>query len=176
MYHNLTDKQLSVLRWFVERFKNDELEDTFMIGRSPYSQRITINEYEGRTPDCVTYGRLNALVFDGEFIMHKNSKGAEIFTVTRKAYEIAAFDFDNPQPDPLRTFIKEAHVLMLESFNREELTQVCFGLGINADWIFSDKRDWPFELLLYLYRNNRLDELPSVLQKERPNVDWPEYP
>lgn len=96
--------------------------------------------------------------------------------VTRRAFEIIAFDFDNPHPDPIRTFIRETHRLILKSFNREELRQICFNLGINTDWVFGDKIDWPFELLLYLYRNNRLIELTPILQRERPNVDWPIYP
>ncbi len=175
MYHNLTDKQLAVLRWLVERIENGELKESVIISDPAVNLDYDRDAFgllilsEG--PDYLNIGSMSALAADGSFIVNNS-----LWTITRRGYEVATFDFSSTQTDPMRVYIKETHRLMLERFNREELAQVCFGLSINTDWVFGEKRDWPFELLLYLYRNNRLSELPPVLQKKRPREDWPKYP
>ena len=168
MNHNLTDKQLDALRWLVENIENGELEESFI---PVVGGILTIADFSGKVPDHVNFGSLEALVADGAFI-----KSGQQYIVTRRAFEITAFDFENPRQDPTRTFIHETHRLILERFNREELTLVCFDLGINTDWVFGDKTDWPFELLLYLYRNNRLNELTPILKEKRPNITWSVFP
>ena len=172
--HNLTQKQLEALRWFMERIENGVLEETFLIGELNVlgGAAIIMPRLRGEDiPKSIDIGVINALVADGVFI--KN--GGE-YTVSKRPYELVSFAFSNPPPVPVASFMKETHQNLLMAFNREELRRVCFELGINPDWVFGDKTDWPFELLHYLYRQNRLDELTPILVAERPNIQWPLYP
>lgn len=172
--HNLTQKQLDALRWFMRRIENGVIEETFFLSELNVSggSAIIMPGLRGENvPDSIDIGAVNALVVDGVFI--KN--GGE-YTATKRAYEIFSFDFGNPHPIPVTQFIKDTHRKIQAAFNREELEKVCFELGVNPDWVFGDKTDWPFELLHYLYRQNRLAELVPILEAERPLVDWPRYP
>lgn len=170
MNHNLTENQHNSLRWFINKIQAGELEESIFILESDTigGRSLLIRDFSGGHPDCLNSGVLDALVADGAFIRSNNT-----YTVTRKAFEIFAFDFDNPQPDPLRAFILETYNLMSMAFSREEFSQLCFEINVNPEWAFGDSRDWPFELLQYLYRHNRLEELPQFLQEKRPKFNWP---
>lgn len=172
--HNLTNKQLNALRWFMEGIENGYLGESFILNEvnTLGGSSVLIPQLRGRdVPEFVDMGTITALVADMVFIR----VGAE-YTVTRRAYEISSFDFGNPHPLPVTQFIKDTHRKIQTAFNREELKHVCFELGISPDWAFGDKTDWPFELLHYLYRQNRLAELVPILEAERPLVDWQRYP
>lgn len=170
MNHNLTQKQLEALRWLMNQIKVGELEESILIVKSVV-RGIVIGGFNGDVPDIFNSGVLDTLIADGALVVND-----VLYTVTKRAYEIIAFDFNNPQPDPLRTFILETYKLMNIAFNREEFSQLCFEININPEWVLGDSRDWPFELLQYLYRHNRLNELPSILRKKRPKIDWLVFP
>lgn len=173
MNHNLTANQLNSLRWFISKIRTGELEESIFILESNTTggRELVLGDFHGEHPDNLNSGVLDALVTDRAFIENNNT-----YTITRRAYEILAFDFENPQPDPLRKFILETYKLMGTAFNREEFSHLCFEMNVNPEWAFGDVKDWPFELLQYLYRHHRLIELPSILHQERPNTDWPAFP
>lgn len=180
MLHNLTDKQLEALRWIVQHIKDGILNETFEVAYVQWSDgdRLFFPELRGKggvNPDPINIGVLDALVASGILIPARLSRDTTRYTLTRAAYEITVFDFSNPEPDPLRSYIKETHHLVQRHFNPDELRQVCFELGVN-DWVFGSNPDRPFELLLYLYRQNRLNELTPILQEQRPGVTWPDFP
>jgi hypothetical protein len=174
MNHNLTPKQLDSLRWLINQIEVGEIGESIIAGEGSSikgTSTFFIVNFRGEIPGCLDLGVLDALVADGAFVVN-----GEKYTVTKRAFEIIAFDFENPYPDPLRTFILKTYRLMSAAFNRGEFSQLCFELNVNPEWAFGDSRDWPFELLQYLYRHNRLDELPPILQQKRPKIDWPVFP
>lgn len=124
-----------------------------------------------KVPGYLDFGAIDALVVEGVLVFNDRR-----YTVTQRAYEIEVFDFQNPTSDPLRSYVRDTHRLMSESFDREELDQLCFELNVNTDWIFGDEKDRPYVLLQHLYRNNRLDELGPILRNIRPKVEWPIFP
>ncbi len=172
MIHNLTSKQLDSLRWLMDLIQSGELQESTVINeiKTTGGSSWLIENFRGEVPEGFDAGVLDALVADGAFIVNGKK-----FTATKRAYEIIAFDFENPHPDPLRTFILATYNSMSMAFNREEFSQLCFEVNVNPEWAFGDHKDWPFELLQYLYRHNRLDELPPILQQKRPKIDWPVF-
>ena len=62
----------------------------------------------------------------------------------------------------------------LESyFDRSELREVCFRLGINHEnFRQQTTREFIFELLEYLQRRNQIQELILTVKKLRPNANW----
>ena len=180
MIHNLTDKQLRALRWLVKQVNEGRLEESFYV-----SNLVTDTELMGvsfyndlEIPDHLDYGVLNALVADRVLIFRpdRNALYSGTYTLTRRAYEITTFDFDNPEPDTKRSYLKETLHLIPKYFEPDEFKAVCFDLSVNAEWELGDVKSWPLELLRYLYRQNRLHELPAVLREHRPGIDWPPYP
>lgn len=171
--HNLTTKQLNALRWFMEHIEKGKLEESFFVKELEGlgGSQMFIIGFRKEIPDYLNTGIMNALVEDRAFI-----RTGKEYTVTKRAFEIISFDFESPNPSPAHTFIKETYKKVQESFDREELKTLCFELQVNPDWVFGDKADWPFYLLQYLYRQNRLKELPSILSEKRPNIDWPAFP
>ena len=175
MIHKLTDKQLQALRWIVKHVKDDKLGESFI------TTDLTANEDDSdvlmlgelRNPDFIDFGVLDVLTVSGALIFNP---GYRRYTLTQTAYEIADFDFNNPEPDPLSLYMKEVYPLIQKHFDREELKGLCLELDVQLDWVLGDKTDWPLHLLLYLYRQNRLNKLPAALQSMRPGIDWPPYP
>jgi hypothetical protein len=172
MIHNLTDKQLQALRWLVKQVRDGGIGESFkFVVQSTFKSEIRMLD-KTTPPNYLDSGVLDALTASKILV---SSMDQSRYTLTKKAYEIADFDFDNPEPDPINLFMREAYHLIQRHFNREELEGVCFELGFQPDWVFGDKTDWPLHLLLYLYRQNQLDKLLPILQKLRPDVDWPMY-
>ena len=178
MDNNLTDKQLQALRWIIEQVSNDTLQETFLV-----ISVATLGDPEGilvdgvkDTPTYVNLGALHALITSGIIIADRTARSGIRFTLTKAAYERAAFDFDNPEPDPIRSYLQKTLRLIPTAFEPDEFKGVCFDLSINAEWELGDKKNWPTELLLYLYRRNRLHELPAVLREHRPGINWSPYP
>ncbi len=156
------------------RLKARGIEETFLAGE--HDKKIYLPKTKEVAPDYVNPGSLNALVISG--VLHRKSVTTlnSRYTLTRAAYEIADFDFSNPEPVPFLAYIKKTYRLITKHFNRSELRPVCLEVGINTDWVFGDDPDWPYHLLLYLYRQNRLGELTLILKAHKPAVDWPSFP
>ena len=178
MIHNLTDKQIQALRWIMKQVEDDVLQESFIVISSatlasPDAILISRIEY---LPDYINAGALDALSTSGILVPNHASGGATRYTLTGEAYGVAAFDFNNPEPDPINFYMRETYYMIQKHFNREELEGACFELGFQPDWVFGDKTDWPLYLLLYLYRQNRLGDLPPVLETLRAGIDWPSYP
>jgi len=173
MNHNLTDKQLEALRWLVGQVKDGAIGESFTVQDASTAAGVKILVDFKKLPESLGLGTLDALSASDVLVSNPYEKR---YTLTRKAYEIATFDFSNPEPDPIRSCVKETHRLMLKSFGRDDLRQVCFELNVDPEWVFGDEKDWPFQLLLYLYRQNRLGELAPILQEQRPSVEWPPFP
>ena len=183
MIHNLTDKQLQGLRWLIKQVRDGKAKESFkanpsasirVLGgpsRPHLPSKFLVNRHPA--PDCLDSGVFDALVASEILIFNPKR---QTYTLTRKAYEVADFDFNNPEPSPINLYMRETCSLIRKYFNREELDEVCFELDVKPDWIFGDKTDWPLHLLLYLYNQNRLVDLPPVLEKLRPGIDWPAYP
>lgn len=66
-----------------------------------------------------------------------------------------------------------ALALINESFNKEELQELCHHLFIDYDNLGNGgKRDRARQLIELCQRNNRLDELKKLCQERRPHHDW----
>ena len=64
-----------------------------------------------------------------------------------------------------------------EYYNLEELRELCFKLGVDYDNLGGEgKRNKARELLLLIYRQDRLAELLAVVTQDRPNVPLPDLP
>jgi hypothetical protein len=179
--HNLTEHQLKILRWIVKQVKDGELKETFEVAHISTMKETTLffPELRGKNiPDYIDLGALNALVIEdvlrGSFVTRDTNN----YTLTRRAYEISDFDFSNPNPDPIRDYVKEAYRIMESRFSNPELKTLCFQLDINPDRVFAtDDLDWPRQLLLYLYRRNRVGDLGHAISEFRPDImDWPSFP
>ena len=173
MIHNLTDKQLQALRWIVDKFNNNVDNESFIVPKSQL-EPIQIKGFDN-LPDYVNAGSLNALTAS-DILVPSYEPNFTRYTLTKAAYRIATFDFDNPKPDPLNLFAKETYYLVYKHFDYEELDEVCFELNIKPDWVYGDKTNRPLYLLLHLYDHNRLADLSPVLKRLRPGINWPPYP
>lgn len=72
-------------------------------------------------------------------------------------------------------FLVQLTTEMERTFDLEELRQLCFELSLDSDNLRGEgKSAFIRELLLYLLRINRLDELMHRLRIVRPNANWPE--
>lgn len=62
---------------------------------------------------------------------------------------------------------------IVNAFNLEELNTLCFDLAVDFDELRgSSKGAKARELIKYMQRHNRLDELFAACQVSRPSVDW----
>ncbi len=65
--------------------------------------------------------------------------------------------------------------LLLEGFNREDLRDLCFELGIDYDDLPAEGRSAKArELVAYMNRHGRTAELVALCRAKRPHLDWPE--
>lgn len=80
------------------------------------------------------------------------------------------------QPGQVRTFFANLGQLRQRlniSFNTKELKELCFDLGIDYDNLSgSEKGEKIIEVVTYLDRRNRLNELLSMCRDLRPDVNW----
>lgn len=78
-----------------------------------------------------------------------------------------------------RTTLKEISTqqlsnLLSSSFNREELKNLCYDLSIDYEEIGGTvKKSMTRELLSYVERRERLDDLITYARKKRPHTNWP---
>lgn len=71
------------------------------------------------------------------------------------------------------SYLVSLHQLLFKHFNLDEIRMLCFTLNIDYESVGgSEKSSFLKELLLILARKNRLPELITLLEKERPNVAW----
>ncbi|HEX6387059.1 MAG TPA: pentapeptide repeat-containing protein [Anaerolineae bacterium] len=74
-------------------------------------------------------------------------------------------------------YLRELRRLLDEHFNLQELRLLCFDLGVDYEHLPGDvKLAKVNEMILYLARNGRLDDLLTLLREERPYVVWPAVP
>jgi hypothetical protein len=72
--------------------------------------------------------------------------------------------------EPYRTRLRR---LLAAHFDAEELRTLCFDLGIDYDDLRGEgKAGKARELITYLERRGRLDELLTIATQLRPQVDW----
>ena len=65
--------------------------------------------------------------------------------------------------------------LMVRYFNKEELEDLCFDLGIDKDNLpNATKPELAKEIILYCERHDKLERLLEICRKQRPHADWPE--
>lgn len=65
--------------------------------------------------------------------------------------------------------------LMVRYFNKEELEDLCFDLGIDKDNLpNATKQELAKETILYCERHDKLDRLLEICRKQRPHAEWPE--
>jgi V8-like Glu-specific endopeptidase len=66
------------------------------------------------------------------------------------------------------------HQLLLQHFDEQELIDICFGLGITYEDLPPGARSSKArELILYVQRRGRLDDLRTVVSQKRPHAVWP---
>jgi hypothetical protein len=77
-------------------------------------------------------------------------------------------------PDVNPEYLAAIHQLLVRYFNEEELKSLCFYLNIDyADLPASGRNNKARELVRYLDRQDRLDDLQKIVQAERPHAAWP---
>jgi hypothetical protein len=94
--HNLTEKQLKILKWMVEEVRADRLNEEirvfisvmYSIDNTSDSIDNHIENYEGTIPE-IRSTTLDALENDGCLTCNRRSKGEYRCALTRRAYEIA---------------------------------------------------------------------------------------
>jgi energy-coupling factor transporter ATP-binding protein EcfA2 len=68
------------------------------------------------------------------------------------------------------------HSQIIEVFNLDELSQLCFYLDVNDEELAGETLSAKSQSLLeYFDRRQRLDELLLEMEKQRPHVDWGAY-
>ncbi|MCB8988992.1 MAG: trypsin-like peptidase domain-containing protein [Ardenticatenaceae bacterium] len=71
-------------------------------------------------------------------------------------------------------FLSAIHQLLLAHFSEEELKNLCLGLGVAYDDLpAAGRENKARELVTYLERRGRLDELRLAVLKARPSAIWP---
>lgn len=64
--------------------------------------------------------------------------------------------------------------LLQENFNLDEFRQLCFMLSVDYDYLAGETRtDKMRELIFYMNRRDKMDELIALCARERSHVDWP---
>jgi AAA+ ATPase superfamily predicted ATPase len=72
-----------------------------------------------------------------------------------------------------RVSLTKLHELLVRHFDQEELRSLLFDLGVDFDALRGEgKAAKARELILYLERRGRLNDLVNKLQRLRPNVSW----
>jgi WD40 repeat protein len=75
------------------------------------------------------------------------------------------------------TYLSQFHQLLNQHFDLAEIRMLCLDLNIDYESVAGEEKPSRIrELLLGLGRNGRLPELITLLQQERPKVDWPPLP
>ena len=68
---------------------------------------------------------------------------------------------------------RDLYTILTSLFEEAELADICFALKINYEDIPGNRRsDKARELILHLERHQRLEDLPPILAKMRPNAKW----
>ena len=179
MIHNLTDKQLQALRWIMKRVEDEIFQESFIVISSSTvgSPDAILIPGISDLPDYIDAGALEALTISGILRRSRALGGAARYTLTRKAYNVAAFDFDNPEPGPITLYVKKTYPLIKARFDLPEFKELCFDLDVDPDRDIEHKKIRELELMSHLHRVGQLKELTPTLQKFRPNFDdWPPYP
>lgn len=79
--------------------------------------------------------------------------------------------------DDSNTYLIELRNLLIKSFSIAELKDLCLYLHVDFETIPGEEKTTKSqELILYLMRQNRLQELDVLLRELRPNVFWPSIP
>lgn len=74
-------------------------------------------------------------------------------------------------------YFSELHQLLNQYFSLEEIRTLCFQLNVDFEGVAGEEKPSRIrELLLSLARGGRLTELISIVERERPLVDWPTLP
>ncbi|MCB8945942.1 MAG: tetratricopeptide repeat protein [Ardenticatenaceae bacterium] len=75
------------------------------------------------------------------------------------------------------TYLTTLHNLLNQHFSLAEIHNLCFYLNVDYESVPGEtKPSRTRELLLTLGRNDRLDDLISLLQQQRPQIAWPPVP
>ena len=178
MIHNLTDKQLQALRWLAKQVRSGKLEESFVVQRAsivylaPQDDSLKIAINKNPVPDFLDFGVLDALLAEGVIVSSSSNR----YTLRKKAYKIADFDFDNPKPDPISPVplmpdVAKIRQLLVDVFDDEEFISFCsdyfssvydnFGAGMT--------KGHKIQLLLdYCIRRGELPRLLQLVQANNP--------
>jgi hypothetical protein len=75
------------------------------------------------------------------------------------------------------SYISKLHGLVDRYFSLEEVRTLCFELGVDYDSLGGEGKSARIrELILALARADRLQELVTLAEWQRPNVEWPTVP
>lgn len=74
-------------------------------------------------------------------------------------------------------YLTDLHRLLNQHFSLAEIRTLCFYLNLDYESLAGEEKPSRIrELLLTMARHGRLSELMNIVQRERPNVDWPAMP
>ena len=75
--------------------------------------------------------------------------------------------------DSLRMQLAELRQVLSDYFDEEEIRTLCFDLNIDYDDLpATGKANKIRELIKYLERRNRIQDLESAVRRQRPNIPW----
>lgn len=75
------------------------------------------------------------------------------------------------------TYLSQLHHLLNQHFNLAEIRTLCLDLNVDYESVAGEEKPSRIrELLLGLGRNGRLPELVTLIQRQRPLVEWPTVP
>jgi CHAT domain len=121
--HNLTEKQLSLLKWMVAEVRADRLEEEEIWIVWSFSGTHMVN-YQGTFPD-IKPTTLDALQDENCLVFSRRSDKGYKGTLTRRAYEIVDSSFGNSaaalEPPPSSPVARVAPPAALSSFQHQRL-------------------------------------------------------
>ncbi len=68
--------------------------------------------------------------------------------------------------------LRELRNKLIENFNKEELLNLIFDLGLNTDVLGDPFTAKIRSMITYMVRKNRFDELLDICREQRPHIEW----
>lgn len=167
MRKDLTPAQNRILNWLLRQHEDGSLKEQFfamaVFGGGFLIENLIVPE--NIREDIGDLG-LKPLVRFGYLI-----NDDDLYAFTSKCFTLDK-KLDSQLSNSLQTR-RKFRKLLVDYFSIPELNNLCFDLGIDSENLKSQvKDDFVISLLRHVERNNRMDELIKLCEKDKPNLDW----
>lgn len=113
------------------------------------------------------HSRHHLLVIDGVGGVGKSTLALEI------AHRCLQVSMHTSIPDEVDSRLSQLHQILVDRFNLEELRTLCFELALDYEMLPGEgKGGKARELIAYLNRRNRLEELAETIRQARPDISF----